>query len=70
MGMIVDSSFILSGEYRNQDRNTCLYTSQRNFVEIFKEAMANEIKVIELTKRRNQLMEKNHLFPRKNWKRS
>jgi len=50
MGMIVDSSFILSGEYRNQDRNTCLYTSQRNFVEIFKEAMANEIKVIELTK--------------------
>ena len=50
MRMIVDSSFILSGEYRNQDRNTCLYTSQRNFVEIFKEAMANEIKVIELTK--------------------
>lgn len=50
IGMIVDSSFVLSGEYKNEGRNTCLYTSQRNFVEIFKEAMANEIKVIELTK--------------------
>lgn len=50
IGMIVDSSFVLSGEYKNEDRNSCLYTSQRNFVEIFKEAMANEIKVIELTK--------------------
>lgn len=49
-GMIVDSSFVLSGEYGGQSGNTCLYTGQRNFVEIFKEAMANEIKVIELTK--------------------
>ena len=50
VGMIVDSSFVLSGEYGERSGNTCLYTGQRNFVEIFKEAMANEIKVIELTK--------------------
>lgn len=49
IGMITDSRFVLSGEFGEGTQNTCLYSGQRNFAELFKEAMANEIKLIELT---------------------
>lgn len=49
IGMIVDSRYVLSGEFGENTQNTCVYSGQRNFAELFKEAMANEIKLIRLT---------------------
>lgn len=50
IGMIADSKYALSGEYGNGSMNTCLYSGQKNFVELFKTALANEIKLIMLSK--------------------
>ena len=49
IGMIVDSRYVLIGEFGEDTQNTCVYSGQRNFAELFKEAMANEIKLIRLT---------------------
>lgn len=49
IGMIADSKYVLSGEFGEETQNTCLYSGQRNFAELFKEAMANEIKLIQIT---------------------
>lgn len=46
--LIVDSSQVLTGEIRNRENDNCLYCAQPNFVNVFKEAMGNEIKLIEL----------------------
>ena len=50
IGLIVDSKSVLSGEYGKGSLNTCLYSGQKNFVTVFKNAMANEIKLIQLQK--------------------
>ena len=49
-GYLVDSKSVLSGEYGKGSLNTCLYSGQKNFVTVFKNAMANEIKLIQLQK--------------------
>ena len=46
IGVIVDSKYALSGEYGDGNMNTCLYSGQKNFVELFKNALANEIQLI------------------------
>lgn len=46
--LIVDSSLVLTGEISGSDHDTCLYSGQKNFVNVLKEAMSNEIKLIEL----------------------
>ena len=48
--LIVDSSYVLTGEITQSGTDTCLYSGQKNFVEVFKEALRNEIKLAELTK--------------------
>lgn len=50
IGMITDSRYALSGEYGEGSMNTCLYSGQTNFVSLFKTALANEIKLITLSK--------------------
>ncbi len=50
IGIITDSRYALTGEYGDGSMNTCLYSGQKNFVELFKTAMANEIKLIGYTK--------------------
>lgn len=50
IGLITDSKFVLSGEYGKGSMNTCLYSGQNNFVLVFKTALANEIKLIEICK--------------------
>ncbi len=47
--LIIDSAFVLTGEVEEGATDTCLYSAQRNFVNVFKEAMHNEIKLIELS---------------------
>lgn len=49
--LIIDSAYVLTGEVDRNHNDTCLYSAQRNLVNVFKEAMSNEIKLIELAQR-------------------
>lgn len=48
--LIVDSIKVLTGEIEEMQDSTCLYSKNRNLVNIFKEMLQNEITLIELTK--------------------
>lgn len=48
--LIVDSKDVLTGLIRDVNNSTCLYSSNNNLVEVFKEALANEIKILEINK--------------------
>lgn len=48
--LIIDSVYVLTGDVEGEKTDTCLYSGQKNFVNVFKEALRNEIKLIELTK--------------------
>lgn len=48
--LIIDSMYVLTGDIEGEKSDTCLYSGQKNFVNVFKEALRNEIKLIELTK--------------------
>lgn len=45
---IADSSYVLTGELRDRDGDTCLYSGQKNLVSVMKEALSNRIRLIEL----------------------
>ena len=42
------------GEYGQESRNTCVYSGQRNFVTLFKTALANEIELIKIREGENE----------------
>lgn len=48
--LIIDSAYVLTGDVHGSSTDTCLYSAQKNFVNVFKEAMSNEIKLIEIHK--------------------
>ena len=48
--LIVDSSYVLTGELTGDVTDSCLYCGQKNFVNVFKDSLRNEIKLIQLTK--------------------
>lgn len=48
--LIVDSIKVLTGEIDEKQDSTCLYSKNRNLVNVFKEMLQNEITLIELTK--------------------
>lgn len=47
IGIITDSSYVLTGELGKGKESTCLYSDQVNFVQVFKDSMKNEIRLIE-----------------------
>lgn len=49
--LIVDSSVVLTGDIEDSVHSTCLYSRKKNLVDLFKESMKNEIKLIELSNR-------------------
>lgn len=49
--LIIDSAYVLTGEVEGTGTDTCLYSAQKNFVNVFKEAMSNELKLIELSQK-------------------
>ena len=49
IGIIVDSSTVLTGDVGKGYQSTCLYSGKKNLVDLFKESLSNEIKIIELT---------------------
>ena len=48
--LIIDSEYALTGVLTGKKDDTCLYTGQENFIKVFKEALRNEMKLIELTR--------------------
>ena len=46
--LIVDSEYVLTGDMTGSNTDTCLYCGQKNFVNVFKESMKNEIELIQL----------------------
>ena len=48
VGVIADSKYVLTGEYGEGSMNTCLYSVQKNLVELYKTALANEIKLLSI----------------------
>lgn len=46
--LIIDSEYVLTGEVEGTNRDTCLYSAQKNFVNVFKDAMRNEIELIKI----------------------
>ncbi len=46
IGVIVDSKYVMTGEYGEGSMNTCLYSGQKNFVELYKRMLSNEIKLL------------------------
>lgn len=46
--LIIDSEYVLTGEIARTAQDTCLYSAQKNFVAVFKDAMRNEIELSRL----------------------
>lgn len=51
IGLIVDTTVVLTGEIWEDKDSTCLYSKNQNLVVVFKEMLRNEIKLIEIEKR-------------------
>lgn len=47
--LIIDSEYILTGTVTGKSGDACLYSGQKNFVRVFKDAMRNEIALIRIT---------------------
>ena len=54
IGLIADSRYVLTGEYGEGSLNTCLYSGQKNFVELYKTALSNEIKLLSMREENQQ----------------
>ncbi|WKY42844.1 helix-turn-helix domain-containing protein [Eubacteriaceae bacterium ES2] len=48
--LIADSTNVLTGDLNNGDQSTCLYSKKKNLIDLFKDSMKNEIKLIEIMK--------------------
>lgn len=46
--LIADSQTVITGDLEDEESSTCLYSCKRNLVDLFKDALKNEIKLIEL----------------------
>lgn len=49
--LIADSHTVLTGDLEDEENSTCLYSCKRNLVDLFKEALKNEIALIEMRER-------------------
>ena len=48
--LIIDSEYILTGTVTGKSDDACLYSGQKNFVRVFKDAMRNEIALIRIAR--------------------
>jgi len=55
LGIIADSSNVLTGDLEDGEYSTCLYSRKKNLIDLFKESMRNEIKLIEMMKGKESL---------------
>ncbi len=55
IGIIADSRYVITGEYGEGSMNTCLYSGQKNFVELYKRMLANEIELLAIKEEQESL---------------
>lgn len=48
--LIVDSADVLTGDIMDGDSSTCLYSKKQNLIDLLKESLTNEIKLLEFMK--------------------
>ena len=48
--LIADSHTVITGDLEDEESSTCLYSCKRNLVDLFKDALKNEIELIKLRK--------------------
>jgi len=53
--LIADSADVLTGDIDNGEFSTCLYSGKKNLIDLFKDSMKNEIKLIEIMKGSNRI---------------
>lgn len=53
--LIVDSEFVLTGDMTRAETDSALYCAQKNFVNVFKDSLRNEIRLIELTREQRKM---------------
>lgn len=53
--VIIDSQYALTGALTGDKNDTCLYTGQENFIDVFKEALSNEMKLITITQKERNI---------------
>lgn len=46
--LIIDSEYAITGDVAGSSNDTCLYSAQKNFVNVFKDAMRNEMELIKI----------------------
>lgn len=52
--LIADSSHVLTGEISDENDSTCLYSKNKNLIQLIKDSLTNEIKLIELQQVKQQ----------------
>jgi len=52
--LIADSSNVLTGDIDHGEYSTCLYSKKKNLIDLFKDSMKNEIRLIEMMKGREE----------------
>ena len=52
--LIVDSQYVLTGTIPGDGSDKCLYCAQENFVNVFKDALRNEIQLIQIKEAKNE----------------
>lgn len=48
--IIIDSRYVLTGEIEDEQNSSALFSSNNNLVQVFKEGLSNQIKLIEVNK--------------------
>jgi sugar-specific transcriptional regulator TrmB len=48
--LIVDTAYVLTGEITDRDDCTCLYSQNKNLIQLIKDSLANEIKIVQMQK--------------------
>jgi len=48
--LIADTSHVITGEISGENKSTCLYSRNKNLVELIKDSLTNEIKLIDITR--------------------
>ena len=54
IGIITDSKYVLTGELGKGKDSACLFSGQTNFVQVFKDSMSNEIRLLEIQTTKEQ----------------
>lgn len=48
VGVIIDGKRVITGEYGEGSMNTCLYSGQKNFVEMYRRSLMNEMELLDM----------------------